>query len=507
MTFKILVVDDEATMRKGITNFIKWNSLDCQVVGAVENGLAAIRFITDNDVDIVITDIKMPGADGLELSCFIYEKYPQIKVILLSGYADFEYAKTAIKYNVSSFIVKPTNKEDLFDAVKKAQNQIVTSKNFFSIAKEERAFLRDQLFLEMTTVPYSPLFEDRLSKLELHLNHYYIAVFQFVPLENDIDTLKKVIIDEKENAYCYRYNNLIVTVYFLEEFQEKLPESIFKNCLEIRTIAETLDSKNVAIGISHCHRGVADFRFAVAEAIHALTQNFYSKENIFLFSDCTEYSDYDLTAENSFDLFQFENHLFNRLFEDAELKLKDMFSKFKSNFIPAVEAKHICSQMYYICYRILRKKDAVPPSSELLAKINASSDIFTLETTIHELIQYTRNQFAGSAGVQNKIIENTLKYIQQNLSAPLSLEVIAEHLHISAPHLSRTFKKYCDESLTEYINKARIEKAKDYLKDSSMLTYEIANQVGYNNTTYFSSIFKKYTGLSPSEYRQKYIQH
>lgn len=75
----------------------------------------------------------MPGADGLELSRFIYEKYPQIKVILLSGYADFEYAKTAIKYNVSSFIVKPTNKEDLFDAVKKAQNQIVTSKNFFSI--------------------------------------------------------------------------------------------------------------------------------------------------------------------------------------------------------------------------------------------------------------------------------------------------------------------------------------------------------------------------------------
>ena len=293
MIFKILVVDDEATMRKGITNFMNWDSLDCQVVGAVENGLAAMDFLKNSDVNIVLTDIKMPGADGLELARFIHDEYPQIKVIILTGYADFEYAKTAIKYDVVSFIVKPTNKRDLFDAVKKAQEQIIISRNRSSIAKEEIAFLRDQLLLEMTTMPYVPSFVKRLSKLNLSLNDYYVAAFQLVPLENDITALKKIIIDEKKNAYCYRYNNLIITIYFLEKFEGQIPEHILQNCQEISTITEMLDSKHVAIGISHCHRGAADFRSAVAESIHALTQNFYSEKNIFLFSDCVESSEYD----------------------------------------------------------------------------------------------------------------------------------------------------------------------------------------------------------------------
>lgn len=268
-----------------------------------------------------------------------------------------------------------------------------------------------------------------------------------------------------------------------------------------------LDSKHVAIGISHCHQGASDFRSAVAESIHALTQNFYSEKNIFLFSDYVKSTDYDLTAENTFDLFQFENHLFNRLFEDAEQVLKSIFSKFRSNFISSIETKNICFQIYYICYRVLKKKEALPPSSELLSKIHSAPDIFILENTVNELFQYTKNQFIGSNSTQNKIIENTIKFIHQNLDSVLSLEIIAENLHISASHLSRTFKKYCDESLTEYINKTRIEKAKEYLQNSTMLTYEIANQVGYNDATYFSSIFKKHTGFSPSEYRQKYAHH
>lgn len=109
MIFKLLVVDDESTMRKGIANFMNWESIDCEVIGTASDGLEAIEFIKTNPVDIILTDIKMPIADGLEVAKFIYENYSDIKVILLTGYADFEYAKTAIRYNVSAFILKPTN--------------------------------------------------------------------------------------------------------------------------------------------------------------------------------------------------------------------------------------------------------------------------------------------------------------------------------------------------------------------------------------------------------------
>ena len=107
-------------MRKGISNFMDWDSIGCEVAGTASDGLEAIQFLRHNHVDIVITDIKMPEADGLAVAKFVFENLPDVKVILLTGYADFKYAQTAIQYNVSDFILKPTNKKDLFSSVKAA---------------------------------------------------------------------------------------------------------------------------------------------------------------------------------------------------------------------------------------------------------------------------------------------------------------------------------------------------------------------------------------------------
>ena len=503
MIFKLLIVDDEATMRKGIANFINWDSIDCEIAGTASDGIEAIEFLKENAVDIVITDIKMPGADGLEVARYIYEALPQIKVILLTGYADFEYAKTAIKYNVSAFILKPTNKKDLLEAVQNAQKQIITSSHRSSVAKEELSFLKDKLLQELTNQPYSSSFEQRLLTLDLHLDHYYVVAFQLVPLGNDLASLKRIIISEKKDAYCYRYNNLIIAVYFLDHAYKAVPSTVLDNCREITEIAYTLDSREVAVGISQYHHGTPEFSMAVSEAIYALTLNFYSEDNIAMFSDFANLNEYDLTAENSLDLFQFENSLNNWLFDDADVILNSMFSKLKSNFVSSWDAKSICSQIYYICSRVLIKKDIAPPSSGYLSKINDAPDIFALKTTVSDLMQYVRENSIKTASLQNRLVEHTIKYIHDNLSSPLSLEIIAEHLHISPSHLSRTFKKSCNESLTEFINKTRIEKAKDYLVHSDILTYEIAEKVGYNDAAYFSSIFKRYTGMSPTDYRQQ----
>lgn len=503
MIFKLLVVDDEATMRKGIANFINWPSIDCEVAGTASDGVEAMDFLASNPVDIVITDIRMPEADGLEVARYVYENHLDIKVILLTGYADFAYAQTAIRYNVSSFILKPTNKKELLEAVQEAQKDLIVSKKKSSIAKEEIAFLKDQLLQELTIQPLSPELEERLNKLGLSLAHYHVAAFQMVPMGEDISALKNIIINEKHNAYCYRYNNLIMTVYFLDKPQSGPPEEIIQNCREIAEIAETFASRHTAVGISLSHSGPGEFGAAVSEAIYALTLNFYSEENISLFCAPPDGKGYDLTAENSMDLFQFENCLNNWQFEDAENILSTIFMKFKSNLVNSRDVKNICSQIYYICSRVLIKKEAVPLDGEYLTRIHSSSDIFSLEASTLELMSHTREHLLGVSGSQNKLVESAVKYIHSHLSEPLSLETIAEQLHISPSHLSRTFKKVCDESLTEYVNKTRVEKAKDYLTRSDILTYEIAELVGYNDPTYFSSIFKKYTGLSPTEYKQQ----
>jgi len=295
----------------------------------------------------------------------------------------------------------------------------------------------------------------------------------------------------------------MIAIHFLEQHCQTVPSYILDSCKEIAAIAFALDSRQVAAGISLCHSGAASFSAAVSESIHALTLNFYSESNIAVFSDFANYEMCDLTAENSLELFQFENSLNNWLFDDASCILNHMMAKFKSNFVNSQDAKNICAQIYYICCRVLIKKENSPPEAVFLDRIRHSSDIFTLEETIYQLMAYTKDHFIRAMGNQNRLVENTIKYVHENLSSPLSLENISEHLHISSSHLSRTFKKNCNESLTEFINRTRIEKAKDYLIHSDILSYEIAELVGYNDPAYFSSIFKKYTGLSPTDFRQQ----
>lgn len=532
MTFKLLIVDDESTMRKGIAEFMNWNSIDCEVAGTASDGLEAIAFLKEHDADIIITDIKMPEADGLDVAKFVFENCPEKKVILLTGYADFEYAKTAIQYNVSAFILKPTNKKELFEAVQAAQNQLVTSKDTDSIAREKTAFLKEQFLLEMTDHPYQPQFEEKLHKYGLSLQGYYIAAFRLIPYHEDIRSLKKIIIDEKKNAYCYRYNNLIITIYFYSD-----QEIILKNCCEIEAITRMLDSREISVGISRFHDTPISFRQAVTEAIRALTLNFYAENNVSFFSEELN-EDCDLTAENSLDLFQFENLLLDWQFRDAETLLKNLFAKFKRNFVNAQDVKTICAQLYYICSRITIKKSSARPldtenaahspamvntsamsydhknrvrsgdlmesaylPAEYLNTIRLANDIFTLEQAVTEMFHTLKFSLQDAAGIQGQLTEKAMKYIEENIAADLSLEHIADALHISASHLSRTFKKAAGISLTDYINQFRINKAKELLRSTDIYIYAISEMVGYHDATYFSSMFKKLVGVSPSEYR------
>ena len=504
MIFKLLVVDDEVTMRKGISNYMNWASIDCQVVGSASDGMEAIEFLQTHPVDIVITDIKMPAADGLEVARYVHENHPQTKVIILTGYADFAYAQTAIKYHVTSFILKPTNKKELFAAVQEAQKQLIVSQQQETIAKEGVFFLKDQLMQELTDHPCTEELKSRLRSLDLSMDCYYVAAFKPVSDEPDLSALKKIVIEEKQNAYCYRYNNLIINIYFQEKASTEIPVYILENCHEISGIVSACSGSDILIGISALHQSPESFQSAVSEAIQALTHNFYSEQNLSVFQSGNSEESSELSVENSLDLYQIESSLNNWDFGAAASMISHIFSKFKSSFTNSQDVKSICCQIYYICCRVLVKKELDPVPVEYLEKIRKSRDIFALESTVTDIMAYTKENSVSAHTVSNYIIENTLQYISKNLGGNLSLDAIAQELHISASHLSRTFKKATSGSLTEYINKERIKKAKELLQNTDLLTYEIAESVGYNDATYFSSIFRKYEGISPSEYKAKF---
>lgn len=134
----------------------------------------------------------------------------------------------------------------------------------------ENAFLKEQFLQVMTDHSYRPPFEEKLQVYGICLDRYHVAAFQLIPYHDDISSLKKIIIDEKENAYCYRYNNLIITVYFDGNF-----DRILQNCNEIETIMRTLDSREISVGISRLHTGPSSFRQAVTGLFFAIRDSLY----------------------------------------------------------------------------------------------------------------------------------------------------------------------------------------------------------------------------------------
>lgn len=328
MIFHLLIVDDEATMRKGLSSFINWESIDCIVSGTACDGADAIKKMQETPIDIIITDIKMPGIDGLELSKYVYENHPEIAIILLSGYAEFEYARTAIQYNVSHFLLKPTSKDEIVAVVKDVQEKIIISKRKNLIAKNELAFLKEQILQELTCSGLTSDIMERLKKYGILLDAYYVAAFRLANASTDIKQLKENIIQQKANSYCFRYNNLILSVYYSDELSH-----VIENCGEIINISDQIYSMNISVGISQFHQGAEEFSTAASEAIYTLSLNFYSVSPIAVFDGQNNQAEYILSAEDTLSLYDLETSILQRDFPAAFSTVNALFIKLKSNFV------------------------------------------------------------------------------------------------------------------------------------------------------------------------------
>lgn len=509
MIFHLMIVDDEPTIRKGLSNFIKWDTLDSIVDATACDGAEAMELIRQKQPDIVITDIRMPQVDGITLSKFIYEEYPQIKVILLTGYADFQYAQSAIRYAVSDFLLKPTSKDKLIEAVKKAQTAIAELRNRTVIQKEDFSYLQEQYLAEVTSAPKAnaELLERSLN-YRIELGRYYAAAFQInAPYnqakEYDISVLKSILTQQPETYYVYGYESrLVIWLYRAVPEDGRALEGLKSTCEELFSSMQSLYDIRLNAGISLSHGGLSELSAAVIEAIGALNMNFYNDSSISIFETRLEREYFDTESEFTMELYHFENMMKEWAFEDARKWIHVLFLNLRVNLTRAFDVKSVCIQIYYICSRILIKKNLIPPSPAMIEKIQSCTTLSQLEESILELFDRVTEMLTRKGMALNPLIEKAMIYIHAHLEETLSLETIADHVHVNPTHLSRTFKKECGENMTEFINKVRIEKAQELLSFSNTLAYEVAEKVGFNDPAYFSAIFKKYTGLSPKEFKQ-----
>lgn len=515
---KVFIADDEVNVRQGLKKIINWEELGFQICGEAGNGVACLEGIISKKPDLVLLDIRMPKMQGIQVVKSAREQGFTGKIIILSGYSDFEYAQSAIRYNVDYYLLKPIDEEELTNAVKSVYNTIMEEKKeeaslnkYFLKAKnivlrdiitgsveeeglneEEISYLKNQLGLEYDCYKLilveryyndreTPFHENDLIQF-FHLIHSDIKYINFLEINN------QNILLLKGSQMINRFEKLLTSLE-KEEVQEHYKPYVIVG----KTVTSIID-------ISESYHNLNQLR----------NQKFFSNRNksILLEDNSKEEksTDYLLTKEEGdriYELLYKNIESYNRtgikeVLEETRKKLEYTSENIESikNFLTGIllHIKHDVSNDY--------KK------SEIEFKSNAEM-ISTIQKMnfLYEVLDYLEDQMVqiikaiGNSTCES-ILSDILHYIDQNYKKNLKLETIATIFGYNSAYLGKVFTKNMGENFNSYVDKVRINYAKELVLEDKLKIYEIAENVGYKNLDYFHRKFKRYVGYSPAEYRK-----
>lgn len=498
---KVLIVDDQISVHQFLARAIDWSFYGVNQPIYVFNGQEALEIILDDCPDMVILDIKMPVMTGLELLQELNTRNIQPKTIILSAYHEFEYAQEAMKYGVKNYILKPIDPEQL----ESAMASLIAEKQF------EIKKLAEQCLSEIAheiPIPNPSLIDD-MGNIFIHLNfeRYLVAVISCRQSASEL-TVQSLLKDLKK----VEYPNLITTSSALGQFYLIIPMVSFQpevaNCQPFINLLldwnRTYQELDLIIGFSRSSSAVSDIYTLFDQALKALEMSFYNPGPIFYPSSSLLGSLSDNTLK------KLETNILNSIqmsFPEEKLliQIKKFFDFFRSQKISP-------NIVYRSCYDLLLFVKLNFPNFDEKKAWNAD---FSLESyrklrTIEELeVTFTRNLLSfspsispDSAKVERNIILQIKYYAEKCYDEDLSLDAVATKFFISKYRLSRLFKKETGENYWDFVTRVRMEKALFLLTHSNLKTYEVASKVGYEDICYFSTLFKKFFGKSPKNFRQ-----
>ncbi len=521
--FKLIIVDDEDIIREGISQQISWVENGFELAGVFEDGSKALAFIKEHKVDVVISDIYMPHMDGLALSRELAEHYPEIMVLLLTGYDDFEYAHKAVKNQVREFLLKPITAAELEGVLRKVWNEL------FAAEQKER---EQKLMQEKLEQSYPLLRERFLNRLVTgrilksdavysqgtylewnNLNGFYQVLVIHIPASwEELESISlsehlKSITSEWDEVFFNRHEDLIV---LLQENQE---ESLIDR---YRTLAEdafffasSFDKDQIAIG---CGEIVYSF-----DKLHLSYQGAQKAVEYSKVMGLTQIlSIYDLRRRNQVSLEEF-NRLTKKLIEilpkgkreETTHALEEIFTYLEQYFISADELPMYLTRLHYLLFYFVQDMGLYssgeiffPYNQKTFSSFTAARGFFiTMINSLEDRIHSKRNDLLLSR------IQKARKIIDEEYQNPhFSLRDICNKLYLSSSQFSVIFKEGTGQTFIEFLTNYRIDRAKQLLKTSDLKSYQIAEQVGFSDARYFSLTFKKLTGLTPKEYRNSLEQ-
>lgn len=529
---KLLIVDDEQTTREGLLEYIPWKDLGIDMVADAEDGAKALDLALQLQPDIVLTDVRMPRMNGIELAEQLKLKLPQCKVIFLSGYTDKEYLKSAIQLQALNYIEKPVDIEEVKEVMgqtvslcKSEQEKKRYELDLISKVNESIPLLTEKLCLELITQNNSlESIKEKFDSIEIPFpeSDNFVSVLIKLNLEQGKNTevlqkykedllklISQRIYDKSLKCLCGFKESDYVLVHIYGENIKK--QSLFQDMLWL--IKEDIDSllalgNKTFIGAGKSVRSVRNIPDSYHTAVIALQKQFFLGYNNIVFYQDESSLSYDFSQHNIQVFLDFltngkksDSELFvKRIVHDLKLYNNTLINNIKNYFFKVlISLSKVCEER---CIRLAESDNSEEFFWDVISKANT---LYEIEDYILKKIEIF---FKSMDEKENKksIVLTIIKYIKDNYpTETLSIKDIANHTFLTPNYLSLVFKKETGKTINQFITETRIEKAKELLKDRRIRLYEISGSVGFSDANYFAKTFKKAEGLNPSEFREKYL--
>lgn len=512
LRLKVMIVEDEVLERMLLRRFLEAQAPAYELVKEASFALEALEYLDEHAVDIVITDINMPVMDGLEMAQRIQKTDPGVQVVVITGYSDFDHAQRAIKAGVADYLVKPVDAKELSAVLANARRAILGRQGGAGRTEIERQIaqsmpaLRDQFLRELVTGRADPAAQrERLSffKLELAGDRFQVGVVALT--QEDLGTARAL------SALFTIGNAAGEALESVHAFQEECsrlvlllsrPEERPADFDALKRVLDGALDAPVAIGVGSVAEGVEGIRRSYAQAMQAVNCHaFLGAQQVIYYQDLGVVEDRPSWPEpvrfDTTELEQMGLFLRSGMNAGARAWVERHFAGTEGIESARLRAVLVISSLHAMRLEpFLNLKDRIAQTLDL----TTAAEVRELLLTLMGEATSTLDGIRMSAVARQ--IQTIVDYVQEHLSEPsLSLHETSRRFFFNASYLSRIFKQHTGMSFREYVNKQRIEQARKFLSDPDAKAYEVCVRVGIDDPNYFSTLFKKYSGLTIKQYR------
>ncbi len=528
---KVFLVEDEVVIRNGIKNCIDWEKEGFEFVGEASDGELAYPQILKTKPDVLITDIKMPFMDGIELGKLVKEKLPNIRIVIVSGYDEFEYAREAILLGATDYLLKPVSAEKLVETITKIKEREEKKNDEKRLMEKYMYEMRENVQFEKQKF-FNRLVSEQMSmsevldiadnlKIDISAQVYNFLLLKLIDDRDNIEEINDVykVIEE----YFIRRTDVILFnrgvegwgIIVMGDSEDKIEQIIGDSNTFIENEVKKYNKVKYfgAVGAPVYRIGELKNSFHSANIIFA--NRFIGPYNKILFNiEKQKKEDTSLIEAKGINTIEENKDLLIKFLKNGTSEEVDNFVNVYFDEFPSDNLKSLIMRQYIAIDSYVNAISFVKglniDTSNLEIELEDMRMLFEQETSLEKLKEYLSKlinkiidlRYSVSGNKNSEIVNIAKEYIKNNyMEDDISLNTIASYVNMSPSYFSALFRKETDQTVVEYLTHVRMEKAKELLMCSSKKASDIGYEVGYKDAHYFSYIFKKIQRCTPREYR------